>query len=175
MLDISPEQIPWPVNFKAPSVKLKTSSKNRPHRYLSHNKDYGQDLGQSVYIYITKRDVRPLQADENKYEKIKNLTIELTTLQLFIKEQFYIIKKQIEDMTNTCEPTNRKSISSPQEEIDYLWDKNHAKTQIIKQITDMKVVPSNSDLTTGACSKVATTHIVLIIIIKNLQLTYKLV
>ena len=62
-------------------------------------------------------------------------------------------------MTNTQEPANRKSISSLQEEIDYYSEENHAKTQIIKQFTDMKVVPSNSDSTTGACScKVDSTH-----------------
>ena len=41
--DISPEQIPCLVNFKTPSVKLKTPSKNRSHRHSSHNKDYVQD------------------------------------------------------------------------------------------------------------------------------------
>ena len=62
-------------------------------------------------------------------------------------------------MRNTQEPANRKSISSLQEEIDYLREENHAKTQIIKQLTDMKVVPSNSGITAGACSrKVASTH-----------------
>ena len=49
MPDISPEQIPCPVKFKTPSVKLKTPSKNRPHRNLSHNKDYLEDLVQSVH------------------------------------------------------------------------------------------------------------------------------
>ena len=48
MPDISPEQIPCPVNFETPSVKLKTPSKNRPHRSLSHNKDYLQDLVKSI-------------------------------------------------------------------------------------------------------------------------------
>ena len=62
-------------------------------------------------------------------------------------------------MVNTQEPAKRKSISSIQEEIDYLREENHAKTQIIKHLTDMKVVPSNSDITTGACScKLASTH-----------------
>ena len=42
-------------------------------------------------------------------------------------------------MVNTQELANRKSISSLQEE-------NHAKTQIIKHFTDMKVVRSNSDI-----------------------------
>ena len=48
MPDISPEQIPCPVNFETPSVKLKTPSKNRPHRNFSHNKDYLQDLVKSI-------------------------------------------------------------------------------------------------------------------------------
>ena len=62
-------------------------------------------------------------------------------------------------MVNTQELTNRKSISSLQEEIDYLREENQAKTQIIKHLTDMKVVPSNNDITTGACScKLASTH-----------------
>ena len=62
-------------------------------------------------------------------------------------------------MTKTQEPANRKSISSLQEEIDYLREENHAKTQIIKQLTDIKVAPCSSDITTGACRcKVASTH-----------------
>ena len=46
--DVSPEQIPCLANFKTPSVKLKTPSKNRSYRNLSHNKDYVQDLVQSI-------------------------------------------------------------------------------------------------------------------------------
>ena len=62
-------------------------------------------------------------------------------------------------MANTQEPANRKSISSLQKEKYYLREENHAKTQIIKQVTDMEVAPSNSDITTGACScKVASIH-----------------
>ena len=52
-----------------------------------------------------------------------------------------------EDTTNTQEPANRKF---------HLYTK---KIQIIKQLTDMKVAPSNSNITTGTCScKVAITH-----------------
>ena len=61
-------------------------------------------------------------------KKKKILTIELTTLQLFIKEESYIIKKQLEDMINNQEPANRKYISALQEEIDYLREENHART-----------------------------------------------
>ena len=60
---------------------------------------------------------------------------------------------------NTQKAANRKSISSLQEEIDYFREENHAKIQIIKYLTDMKVVPSNNNITTGACScKLASTH-----------------
>ena len=48
MPDISPEQIPCPVNIKTPSVKLKTPSENRPYKNLSLNKDYVLDLAQSI-------------------------------------------------------------------------------------------------------------------------------
>ena len=114
MPHISPEQIPCPVNFKTPSVKLKTRSKNRSHRNLSQNKDYLQDLVQSEPYEEECLTVTSLPdgTEINKYqEKIKNLTI-TALLQLFIKEQFYIIKKPLEDMTNTQEPANSKSISS---------------------------------------------------------------
>ena len=44
--------------------------------------------------------------------------------------------------------------------MDYLREENQAKTQIIRHLTDMKVVPSNNDITTAACScKLASTHI----------------
>ena len=142
MPDTSSEQILCPVNFKTPPVKLKTPS----------SVPYEEECST-----VTSS---PDGTEINKYqEKIKNLTIELTALQLLIKEQFYIIEKQLEDMANTQESANRKSISSLQEEIDYLREENHLKTQIIKYLTDMKVVPSNSDITTGACScNVASVH-----------------
>ena len=48
MRDISPEQIPCPIDIETPSVKLKTPSKNRPHRTLPNSKDYVQDQVQSI-------------------------------------------------------------------------------------------------------------------------------
>ena len=142
MPDIFSEQIPCPVNFKTLSGKLKTPS----------SVPYEEECS-------TVRS-SPDGTEINKYqEKMKNLTIKLTALQLFIKVQVSIIKKQLEGMVNTQELTNRKSISSLQEEIDYLREENQAKTQIIKHFTDMKVVPSNNDITTGVCScKLASTH-----------------
>ena len=98
MPDISPEQILCPVNFKTLSVKLKTPS----------SVPYEEEC--AIVTSSTNG------TEINKYqEKIKNLTIEVTALQLFIKEQLYIITKQLEEMVNTQEPANRKSISSLQE------------------------------------------------------------
>ena len=90
---------------------------------MSRNKDYVQDLVQSIPHGGECPTVTSLPdcTEIYKYqEKIENLTVELTALQLFVIEQFYIIKKQLENMTNTQQPANQKPISSLQEEIDYL-------------------------------------------------------
>ena len=77
-----------------------------------------------------------------------------------MKKWFFTIKIQLEDTTNTQQPKTLESAFSLQEEIDYLWEENHAKTKIIKQLMDMKVTPSNINIATGTCSsKVASTHI----------------
>ena len=39
-------------------------------------------------------------------EEIEHLTIELTTLKLFVKSSSALLKKQLEDMTNIQEPAN---------------------------------------------------------------------
>ena len=71
MPDISPGQILCLVNFKTPPVKLKTPS----------SVPYEEECSTVT--------ISPNGAEINKYqEKIKNLTIELTALQLFITEQF---------------------------------------------------------------------------------------
>ena len=74
MPDISPEQILCPVNFKTPSVKLKTSS----------SVPYEEECST-----VTSS---PDGTEINKYQqKIKNLTIELTTLQL-LKRSSVLLK-----------------------------------------------------------------------------------
>ena len=79
MSDISPEQILCPVNFKTASVKLKMPS-SVPYEEKCSTVTSSPD-GTEISKY---------------QEEIKSLTIELTALQLFIKEQFYIIRKQLE-------------------------------------------------------------------------------
>ena len=79
MPDTSSEQILCSVNFKMPPVKLKTP------------------LSVPCEEECSTVTSSPDSTEIKKYQgKLKNLTIELTALQLFIKEQFYIIKKQLE-------------------------------------------------------------------------------
>ena len=90
---------------------------------MPHSKDYVQNLVQSIPYEEECPTVTSLPHGTKIYkfqEKKENLIIELTTLQLFVKEQLYIIKKQLKGMTSTQEPAKRKSTSSLQEEIDYL-------------------------------------------------------
>ena len=101
MPDISPEQVLCPVNFKTSSEKFKNPS----------TLPYKEECST-----ITSS---PDGTEINNYQEImKNLTIEESALELFIKEQCYIIKKQLENIVNTQEQANRKYISSLQEEID---------------------------------------------------------
>ena len=87
---------------------------------MSPNKNYVQDQVESIPYEKECPSVTsvPDGTEIYKYqENITYLTIELTALQFFVKEQFYVIKKQLKDMTNTQEPANQKSISCIQEEI----------------------------------------------------------
>lgn len=56
--------------------------------------------------------------------KIETLTTELTALQLFVKEQFFINKKQLLVNEDIKEPVELIAISSLQWEKDYLRNEN---------------------------------------------------
>ena len=74
----------------------------------------------------------------NQHKKIENLTIELTALKLFVQEQFYIIKKQLEE--TFPESTKQLPFSSLRSEIEYLREENRTKTLIIKQLAENKAM-----------------------------------
>ena len=53
-----------------------------------------KDMGKSSFLNLTNEN----EADKNHHhEKIEKLIIELTALKLFVQEQFYIIKKKLEE------------------------------------------------------------------------------
>ena len=81
------------------------------------------------------------------------MTVELTALQLFVKEQLFILKKHVEKITHIQELLNRTS-TSLQAEIEYLWEENLAKTRIIKQLTEAKIATPNNCMTTCNCYSV---------------------
>ena len=85
----------------------------------------------------------------NQHEKIENLTIELTALKLFVQEQFYIIKKQLEE--TIPESTKQLPFSSLRSEIEYLREENRTKTLIIKQLAENKAM-------TCSCNVVSTSR-----------------
>ena len=96
-----------------------------------------KDIGKSLSLNSTNEN----GADKNnQHEKIENLTTELTALKLFAQEQFYIMKKQLEE--TILESTKQLPLSSLQSEIEYFREENRTKTLIIKQLTENKAMTS---------------------------------
>ena len=99
--------IPGPVSYETPLIK---------------------DIGKSLSLNPTNEN----GADKNnEREKIENLTIKLTALELFIQEHFYIMKKQLEE--TITESTKQLSFSFLRSEIEYLREENRTETLMIKQ------------------------------------------
>ena len=152
VLDTSLELTPCPINYETPSVKEISPSVNiTPSRAdPSINEDTLRALGRSIPDEKEYPTATNAQNDtENNYyhHQIENLTVELTTLQLFI------LKKHVEEITHTREPLNRAS-TSLQAEIEYLREENLAKTRIIKQLTEAKTATPNNCKTTCNCYSV---------------------
>ena len=86
----------------------------------------------------------------NKYQEyVENLTIELTALKLFVKEQLFVIKKQLEEIESIQEPVRQTSLQS---EIEYLREENRSKTLIIKQLTEIKPLTNNCNCRAPDCN-----------------------
>ena len=112
-----------------------------------------RDLGRSIPNEKEYPTATNAQKDtENNYyhHQKENLTVELTALQLFVKEQLFILKKHVEEITHIQEPLNRTS-TLLQVEIEYLREENLAKTRIIKQLTEAKSATPNNRKTTCNC------------------------
>ena len=158
LLGTSLELIPCPINYETPSVKEISPLVNiTPSRAdPSIDEDTLRDLGRSIPDGKEFPTAANAQNDtENNYchHQIENLTVELTALQLFVKEQLYILKKHVEEITHIQEPLNRTS-TSLQAEIEYLREENLAKTRIIKQLTEEKTATPNNCKTTCNCYSV---------------------
>ena len=160
LLDTSLELTPCPINYETPSVKEISPSVNiTPSRAdLSINKDTLRDLGRSIPDEKEYPTATNAQNDtENNYyhHQIENLTVELTALQLFAKEQLFILKMHVEEITHIQEPLNRTSVSL-QAEIEYLREENLAKTRIINRSKNCINNCKNNCKTTCNCYSVDT-------------------
>ena len=158
LLDTSLELTPCPINYEIPSVKEISPSVNitLSRADPSINEDTLRDLGRSIPDEKEYPTATNAQNDtENNYyhHQIENLTVELMALQLFVKEQLFILKKHVEEITHIQEPLNRTS-TSLQAEIEYLREENLAKTRIIKQLTEAKTATPNNCKTTCNCYSV---------------------
>ena len=58
---------------------------------------------------------------------MQNLIIELTALKLFLLDQFYFMKKQLEETISKS--TKQLSFSSLQPEKEYVREENHTETR----------------------------------------------
>ena len=115
-----------------------------------------RDLGRSIPDEKENPSAANAQNDTKNncyHHQIENLTVELTALQLFVKEQLFILKKHVEEITHIQEPLNRTS-TSLQAEIEYLREENLAKTRIIKQLTEAETAIPNNCKTTCNCFSV---------------------
>ena len=101
--------IPCPVNCETPVVKEKWSYKNRlsnrtdsylSKEFLNPNENISGEQETATVISPTNC------TKSNSPNKKIGLTIELTYLQLFVKEQLFIIRKQLAENGNIQEPVN---------------------------------------------------------------------
>ena len=82
---------------------------------VSYETSLIKDIGKSLFLNPTNDNGTD---KNNQHAKIENLTIELAALKLFAQEQFYIIKKQLEE--TIPESTKQLPFSSLQSETEYL-------------------------------------------------------
>ena len=67
--------------------------------------------------------------------QVYDLTTEIEAIKMFIKEQFYVIKKSIADISNHPEQQNNKEIIELlQEQNKLLIEENKSKTTIIEML-----------------------------------------
>ena len=86
----------------------------------------------------------------NKYQKfVENLTIALLALKPFVKEQLFLIEKQLAVIESIQEPVRQTSLQS---EIEQLREENCSKTLIIKQLTEMKPLTNNCNCRAPDCN-----------------------
>ena len=103
-------------------------------------------MGKSSFLNATNENGA---GKNNHHEKIQNLITELTALKLFVQEQLYIMKKQLQE--TIPESTKQLPFSSLRSEIEYLREENRTKSLIIKQLTENKSMTSSC-----SCNEVST-------------------
>ena len=78
--------------------------------------------------------------------QVYDLTIEIEPIKMFIKEQFYVIKKSIANISNHLEQQNNKELF--QEQTKLLIEENKSKTTIIEMLVESQNKSRNDQKST---------------------------
>ena len=89
--------------------------------------------------------------------QIQNITTELEAIKMFVKEQFYLIKKSTAEIDHQSEPQrNKEFIELLQQQNKNLVKENKSRTTIIQMLIENQNVPNEVDLESNSTKKIET-------------------
>ena len=80
--------------------------------------------------------------------QVYDLTTEIEAIKMFIKEQFYVIKKSIADISNHSEQQNKEIIELLEEQNILLIEENNSKTTIMEMLVESQNKSRNDQKST---------------------------
>ena len=80
--------------------------------------------------------------------QVYDLTTEREAIRMFIKEQFYVIKKSIADISNHSEQQNKEIIELLEEQNILLIEENNSKTTIMEMVVESQNKSRNDQKST---------------------------
>ena len=87
----------------------------------------------------------------------QNITTELKAIKMFVKEQFYLIKKSTAEIDHQSEPQrNKEFIELLQQQNKNLVKENKSRTTIIQMLIENQNVPNEVDLESNSTKKIET-------------------
>ena len=85
--------------------------------------------------------------------QIQNITTELQGIKIFVKEQFYLIKKSTAEIHHQSEPQRNKEFIELQQQKKNLVEENKSKTTTIQMLTENQNLLNKVDLESNSTKK----------------------
>ena len=85
--------------------------------------------------------------------KIQNITTELQGIKIFVKEQFYLIKKSTAEIHHQSEPQRNKEFTELQQQKKNLVEENKSKTTTIQMLIENQNLLNKVDLESNSTKK----------------------